>query len=107
MNLDLDFMYKWFRSLVVPDPARDWAIIATISLVVIITGASLAVYLFWGTQTGSIIAAGQEVPRAPIPVSREGIKRVLEAYQTSAINYTSRNFVVVDLNDPRPLTPKK
>jgi hypothetical protein len=107
MNLDLTSVLEWFQSLRIPDSTRDWAIIVSLSSVVALGGIVLGGYLFWGTQTGSIVAASQDVPRAPIPVSREGIKRVLEAYQTRAINYTGRNFVAVDLFDPRPPTPKK
>lgn len=102
MNIDLEIILKWITSLGRPYPARDWAAVALFGAILALIGVGLAGYLFWGTQTGTIVAASQDVPRAPIPVSRDAIKKVLEIYEARATNYAGRNFIVVDVTDPRP-----
>lgn len=85
-----------------PYPARDWLFISCVACVVGVAGMLLAGYLFIAVQTGSIVSSGTEVPRAPIPVSRDAIQNVLTIYQTKASNYASKTFPAVDLSDPRP-----
>lgn len=101
MDIDLSIVVKWLQGFNRPYPARDWALVAALTLIVALSGVGFAGYLFWGVQTGTIIAAAQEVPRAPIPVSRAAIVEVLETYQARATNYAAKNFVGVNLIDPR------
>ncbi len=101
MNLDVSTVLQWLAGFRKPYPGRDWAIVAGVSLVLMLCGLAFAGYLFWGVQTGAIISAAQQVPRAPIPVSRDAIKKVLETYSARATNYAAQNFVGVNLTDPR------
>ena len=100
-------LQRFTKDLGRPYPARDWLIICAIAGTVGVLGCALAIYMFLGVQTGSIVSGGTEVPRAPIPVSRDAIKTVLETYQARASNYASKTFAPVDLVDPRPRSTKK
>lgn len=102
MNLDLAVATKFLQEFARPFPTRDWLGIAIIGLLVFAGGAAIAAQLFWGAQTGSIIAASADVPRAPIPVSRDAIAKVVEIYQSRATNYQNKAFPSVTLSDPRP-----
>lgn len=106
MNIELTSLTAWFTAFKRPAPARDWALIAGVAALVALSGVGFAGYLFWSTQTGSIVAASQEVLRAPIPVSRDAIKKVLENYEARATNYVGQNFIVVDVIDPHPPTKR-
>lgn len=101
MTTDVSTVLQWLAGFRKPYPGRDWAIVAGIALVLLFSGLAFAGYLFWSVQTGAIISASQEVPRAPIPVSRDAIKKVLETYGARATNYAAQNFVGVNLADPR------
>jgi hypothetical protein len=102
MNLDLAVLTDFFTDLARPYPTRDWIIVAVCGLILFVSGAGVAAQLFWGTQTGSIVSASADVPRAPIPVSRDAIQFVIETYQVRATNYQNKAFPAVTLSDPRP-----
>lgn len=102
MDIDLATVVKFFQSFSRPFPARDWFVVSLVGLLVFVGGAAIAAQLFWGAQTGSIIAASADVPRAPIPVSRDAIVKVVEIYQSRATNYQNKTFPSVTLSDPRP-----
>jgi hypothetical protein len=99
---DLKTIGHWIAGLTTPYPARDWALIAACGFLVGCAGIVLAGYMFFATQTGSIVAASADVPRPPIPVSPDALKVVLETYTARAADFASRNFVSVNLSDPRP-----
>ena len=107
MDINLHSIADFFKNLTRPYPTRDWALIAGLSFILFIGGAVIAGQLFWGTQTGSIVTASADVPRAPIPVSRDAIKKVIEIYQTRATQYQNKVFPAVTLSDPRSKTQKK
>ncbi len=102
MNIDISALSTFFKNLARPYPARDWFIICACAALVCAAGLVLTARLFLGVQTGSIIGAPVEVPRAPLPVSRDAMKIVLESYQTRAANFAKKSFAPVDLADPRP-----
>lgn len=105
--MDLQTILNVLADFNKPYPAREWAIIAALSLVLFAGGAVVAGQLFWSIQTGGIVAASTDVPRAPIPVSQDSIKKVIELYQTRAQNYQNKVFPGVTLADPRPTTAKR
>ena len=107
MDVSLAPLLTFFKNLQRPHPARDWLIVSTVSGIIGILGIALAAYLFFAVQTGSIISGATEVPRAPVPVSAEAVKNVLDTYQTRANNYASKTFPAVDLSDPRPRTVRR
>jgi len=107
MNIDLNTLTDFLKNLSRPYPTRDWIIVGGIGLVLFLGGAGVAAQLFWGTQTGSIVSASADVPRAPIPVSRDAIKYVIETYQVRATNYQNKIFPAVTLSDPRPKSSTK
>lgn len=105
MNITLSF--DWLKELVHPNPGRDWLIVLGLGLVTVLAGVGLAVYLFWGIQTGSIIGGTSAQLAPPVPISRATLKKVLDAYQLRAANYTGANFPVFNLTDPHIRTTKK
>lgn len=107
MTIDSTRIAQIVKGLTRPYPARDWVIVLGVSFVVLVAGLTLATRLFLGVQTGSLIGAPVETPRAPLPVSRDAIKTVLEAYQVRAANFAKKSFVPVDLSDPRPRTARR
>ncbi len=100
--MDLSTLLNILADFKKPYPAREWAMIMLISLVLFVGGAVVAAQLFWSIQTGGIVAASADVPRAPIPVSKDAMKKVIELYQTRAQNYQNKAFPPVTLVDPRP-----
>ena len=106
MNIDLGKVLEWFKTLASPSPTRDWRLIVSVAGVLVLLGFGLAAYLFWGVQSGSIIAAGAEAPRPPTQVSRALIKRVQDSYRARLANYTAKNFPAYNVIDPRAKTKK-
>jgi hypothetical protein len=84
-----------------PYPGRDWTIVLVLGALLCSGGIIFAGYIFLGVQTGSIVSGTTNTPRAPIPVSRDAIKTVLDTYQARANNFASKTFPAVDLSDPR------
>ncbi len=105
MNFNISLL--WLKDLGRPSPGRDWIIAACVVGVLALVAIGISAYMFWSIQTGSIVAAGAAAPRAPTPVSRDSMKKVIDSYQERAANYTARNFAAFNLNDPRPVTKKK
>lgn len=105
--MDLQTILNFLADFNKPYPAREWAIIGLLALTLFIGGTVVAAQLFWNIQTGGIIAASANVPRAPLPVSADTIKKVIELYQTRAQNYQNKSFPGVTLADPRPTTARK
>lgn len=104
--MNLKTLFAQIADLAWPHPARDWAIVLLTAVIVAAGATGMAGYRFWTIQVGSIVSASADVPRAPMPVSRDLIKKVIETYQQRAVNYTARNFLVFTLNDPY-VAPKK
>jgi hypothetical protein len=102
MNLNLVALTKFFQGMTRPYPGRDWVIILGVVGGLSVSGIAFAAYIFLGVQTGSIVSGTTNTPRAPIPVSRDAIKTVLDTYQIRANNFASKTFPAVDLSDPRP-----
>ena len=98
--MNLQKYIAWILDLGRPYPTRDWGIVLALTLIVFLGGTSMASYRFWTIQTGSIVAAAADTPRAPTPVSRDLMKKVIEEYQQRAANYSARNFLTFTLNDP-------
>lgn len=107
MNIDLSLLTEFFKNLRRPHPARDWFLVCAVACVVGCVGLVIAVRLFLGVQTGTLFGAPVDVPRAPLPVSREAMKAVLESYQVRAANFANKSFVPVDLSDPRPRSARR
>ena len=107
MNISSDALRTWLANLSRPYPARDWLIVLSISGMLCALGFMLAAYLFFGVQTGTLIDSSSEVPRAPIPVTKEAITSVLDSYQVRAANFANKTFPAVDLLDPRARAVKK
>lgn len=101
MNIDLATITQLLAGLRRPYPARDWLVTLAVGGGLSVIGFALAAYIFLGVQTGSIVSGTTNTPRAPIPVSRDAIKTVLDTYQARANNFASKTFPPVDLSDPR------
>ncbi len=96
INIDLDIL-KVFAT---PHPSRDWRMILALSALLGIIGGGFAAYTFWGVQSGSLIAAVVDTPVQPVPVSREALERVIDAYSKRIINFEEKNFPAFIVNDP-------
>jgi hypothetical protein len=107
MNIDLTLLTKLFGTLTKPYPARDWLFIVLASGLLAALGFIVAAYLFLGVQTGSIVDASVAPPRAPIPVTKEAIQKVLETYQARAAGFANKSFPAVELSDPRSRAARK
>ena len=107
MSPYLKSILEFFSSFHRPHPARDWLIVVFFAIVALLFGVGLAAYLFLEVQTGSLVSASAEVPRAPIPVTKDAIKTVVETYQVRATNFVNKSFPGVNLSDPRRPGSKK
>lgn len=101
MDINLAVLTKFFQGMTRPYPGRDWAIVLCVAGGLSVSGIVFAGYVFLGVQTGSIVSGTTNTPRAPIPVSRDAIKTVLDTYQIRANNFATKTFPAVDLSDPR------
>ena len=88
------------RALSRPFPMRDWSLIVAFAWFVAVALIGIAVYFFIGIQSGAIIVPHAE-PSAPgVSVSREGLKKTLETYDTRKLNFDSGNIKAPDVSDP-------
>jgi hypothetical protein len=104
--MDLTLSFDWIKKLGRPSATRDWRIVLAVASAVVVGGTALAVYLFFGVQSGSIIAAASGAPTPPNPVSRAALKQVLDKYRVRKANYDAKSFPAFPVVDPRSSTKK-
>lgn len=105
LNIDLAVVMQWIRGLGRPYPARDWFLILGVGLAVFLCGVGMAVYLFLGVKTGSLLGEGTATP-PPSTLSRDKMQNVLERYGERLANFDSGNFGTYQFADPH-ITLKK
>lgn len=81
----------FLRSLTRPAPARDWLIAVLLALLTGLGMIAVAIYFYFGLETGAIIVPKAPERVSPPAVSREALKQVLDAYHIRALNYQSGN----------------
>lgn len=83
-----------------PHPVRDWYLALSVAAVFTLTLVGLSVYFFIGIQAGFIMG-GQSSSESALPsVSREGMLRTLETYETRTVNFEANNYPVPTTTDP-------
>lgn len=91
---------QFFQRLTNPHPTRDWYIALSIAALTALVLALVAVYFFFGIQSGFIIGS-QSGTDGPTPtLSREQLSQTLELYEQRRINFEAGNYSVPDVSDP-------
>lgn len=90
----------FFQTLTTPHPMRDWYLLLAVAALVTVLLISMAVYFFFGIQSGFIIGSftPEVVPRPT--VSREALLETLETYEERRLNFEAGNYLVPNVSDP-------
>ena len=98
--MNLSDIKKTSFSLLRPHPARDWAIVFFIALILFAVNAIYAGYLFFGMRSGAIVGTAEITVEAPPSVTREKIESVLGIYRVRKTEYENNARELPPLPDP-------
>ena len=104
----LNNIWEWIKTFGTPYPRRDWMTVLGVCSIIGIILIGFAGYIFFGIQTGSLVAAS--VPEGVVPapsVSRAQMTKVLAEYGQRATNYNAQNIPTYTLFDPHLIVVKK
>lgn len=93
-------LLNFFRSLITPQPARDWAIALVILMFVFVGLVAYAGYLFIGIRWGVVTGEGYAERVPPPSVTRGELESALVAFRERRANFDSRNFGIPGVQDP-------
>ena len=91
---------RFFSSLKQAHPSRDWFLVLIFLATLLLSLTLFASYLFFGIESGSIVAPSHVATSSAPSVTRGEIGKVLESYRARKLNYNADNFLTIPLQDP-------